>query len=73
MSARVQRSCWPPFQFKSPNEHQAVPFRTSIDIINDSDGAAIVLSIISLAHNLKLRVIAVGVETHEQCAFVRAS
>ena len=41
------------------------------DIVKDSDSAAIVLSIISLAHNLKLRVIAEGVETHEQCDYLR--
>lgn len=43
------------------------------DIVSDLDGAAIVLSIISLAHNLKLRVVAEGVETHEQCAFLRTN
>lgn len=43
------------------------------DIVSDSDGAAIVLSIISLAHNLKLRVIAEGVETREQFTFLQAN
>ena len=41
------------------------------DIVSDADGAAIVLSIISLAHHLKLCVIAEGVETQEQSAFLR--
>jgi EAL domain-containing protein (putative c-di-GMP-specific phosphodiesterase class I) len=37
----------------------------------DGDGAAIVTSIISLAHALKLKVIAEGVETMEQLDFLR--
>ncbi len=41
------------------------------DITNDQDDAAIVASIISLAHNLRLQVIAEGVETNEQIAFLR--
>ncbi|MEO8407949.1 MAG: EAL domain-containing protein, partial [Oxalobacteraceae bacterium] len=41
------------------------------DITVDSDGAAIVKSIISLAHNLRLQVIAEGVETAEQLAYLR--
>jgi len=41
------------------------------DITVDSDGAAIVKSIISLAHNLRLQVIAEGVETEEQLAYLR--
>ncbi|HEV7856302.1 MAG TPA: EAL domain-containing protein [Herminiimonas sp.] len=41
------------------------------DISSDSDSAAIVASIISLSHNLKLHVIAEGVETREQLDFLR--
>ncbi|AVR96283.1 bifunctional diguanylate cyclase/phosphodiesterase [Pseudoduganella armeniaca] len=41
-------------------------------IDGDSDQAAIVVSIIALAHNLQLKVIAEGVETAEQLAFLRA-
>ncbi len=41
------------------------------DLMSDADDAAIVASIISLAHNLKLHVIAEGVETAEQLARLR--
>ncbi|WP_017879340.1 bifunctional diguanylate cyclase/phosphodiesterase [Janthinobacterium sp. CG3] len=42
------------------------------DIANDAEGAAIVLSIISLAHSLRLSVVAEGVETAEQLDYLRA-
>ena len=41
-------------------------------IDDDADQAAIVVSIIALAHNLQLKVIAEGVETAGQLAFLRA-
>jgi EAL domain-containing protein (putative c-di-GMP-specific phosphodiesterase class I) len=41
------------------------------DITVDPDDAAIVSSIIGLAHNLRLKVIAEGVENEEQLAYLR--
>jgi diguanylate cyclase (GGDEF)-like protein/PAS domain S-box-containing protein len=41
------------------------------DIAVDFNDAAITVSIISLGHNLKLKVIAEGVETQEQLAYLR--
>jgi diguanylate cyclase (GGDEF)-like protein/PAS domain S-box-containing protein len=38
----------------------------------NGEGAEIVSTIIDLAHNLKLRAIAEGVETHDQAAFLRS-
>lgn len=42
------------------------------DIPHDEDDAAIATAIIAMAHNLKLSVVAEGVETLEQLAFLRA-
>ncbi|HJV83996.1 MAG TPA: EAL domain-containing protein [Noviherbaspirillum sp.] len=41
------------------------------DVTNDPDDAAIVRSIISLAHSLRIHVIAEGVETDTQLAYLR--
>jgi EAL domain-containing protein (putative c-di-GMP-specific phosphodiesterase class I) len=41
------------------------------DLMSNPDDASIVKAIISLAHNLRLRVVAEGVETAEQLAFLR--
>jgi diguanylate cyclase (GGDEF)-like protein len=41
------------------------------DVVDDPDSAAIVAAIIVLAHNLRLKVIAEGVETPEQLAYLR--
>ncbi len=41
------------------------------EITNDTDDAAIVTAIIAMAHSLKLDVVAEGVETEEQIAFLR--
>jgi diguanylate cyclase (GGDEF)-like protein len=43
------------------------------DINTDSDDRVIVKTIITLAHNLRLKVIAEGVETNEQLDFLRAN
>jgi len=43
------------------------------DIEATSDNKAIVTAIIALAHNLKLRVVAEGVESESQLAFLRSS
>jgi diguanylate cyclase (GGDEF)-like protein len=43
------------------------------DVLTDSDDAEIANAIIRLAHALKLRVVAEGVETFEQVAFLRAN
>jgi EAL domain-containing protein (putative c-di-GMP-specific phosphodiesterase class I) len=37
----------------------------------DPDDAALVMAIVSLAHNLRLRVVAEGIETEEQLNFLR--
>ncbi|MBL8272141.1 putative bifunctional diguanylate cyclase/phosphodiesterase [Steroidobacter sp.] len=41
------------------------------DLLSNPDDASIVKAIISLAHNLRLRVVAEGVETAEQLSFLR--
>jgi len=42
------------------------------DLATDPDDAAIITAIIAMAHNLKLRVVAEGVETEAQRAFLKA-
>ncbi len=41
------------------------------DLTTDPDDAALVMAIVTLAHNLRLRVVAEGVETKEQLRFLR--
>jgi EAL domain-containing protein (putative c-di-GMP-specific phosphodiesterase class I) len=40
-------------------------------VTTDPDDAALVMAIVTLAHNLRLRVVAEGVETNEQLNFLR--
>ena len=42
------------------------------DLATDPDDAAIITAIIAMAHGLKLKVVAEGVETEAQLAFLRA-
>jgi EAL domain-containing protein (putative c-di-GMP-specific phosphodiesterase class I) len=42
------------------------------DVSVDADDAAIVQAIVAMAHGLRLRVVAEGVEHEEQLAFLRA-
>jgi EAL domain-containing protein (putative c-di-GMP-specific phosphodiesterase class I) len=42
------------------------------EIINNHHDAAIITAIITMAHNLALKVVAEGVETEEQLAWLRA-
>jgi diguanylate cyclase (GGDEF)-like protein/PAS domain S-box-containing protein len=42
------------------------------DVPDDKDDASIVTTIVAMAHNLKLQVVAEGVETEKQLAFLRA-
>jgi EAL domain-containing protein (putative c-di-GMP-specific phosphodiesterase class I) len=41
------------------------------DITTDSDDAAIIRAIVAMAHSMNLRVIAEGVETEAQLAYLR--
>ena len=41
------------------------------DVIVDRDTAAIVMAVIAMAHSLRLRVVAEGVETEDQASFLR--
>jgi diguanylate cyclase (GGDEF)-like protein/PAS domain S-box-containing protein len=43
------------------------------DIVNDTDDAALCKTIITMAHSLGIMVIAEGVESEEQCAFLRTN
>ena len=42
------------------------------DATTDTDDAALIMAIVALAHNLRLRVIAEGIETEEQLSLLRS-
>jgi len=44
--------------------------RSFVEASTDPDGAALVMAIITLAHNLRLKVVAEGVETEDQLRFL---
>ncbi|WP_169333590.1 bifunctional diguanylate cyclase/phosphodiesterase [Leeia oryzae] len=54
-----------------PIDHLKVDRSFVRDVINDPDDASITSAIIAMAHNLKLQVVAEGVETEEQAKFLR--
>jgi diguanylate cyclase (GGDEF)-like protein/PAS domain S-box-containing protein len=54
-----------------PLDHLKIDRSFVKDIPGDSDDAAICLAVIGLAHNLKMKVVAEGVETPAQMAFLR--
>lgn len=56
---------------KFPIDYLKIDISFIKDIISDPDAAAIVMAIISMAHNLGLKTIAEGVETKEQYQILR--
>jgi len=56
---------------KFPNESVKIDRSFISDVAVDADDAAIVSAVIAMAHNLRLKVVAEGVETAEQLDFLR--
>ncbi|NLR74020.1 putative bifunctional diguanylate cyclase/phosphodiesterase [Leeia aquatica] len=54
-----------------PIDHLKVDRSFVRDVINDPDDASITSAIVAMAHNLKLNVVAEGVETEDQAQFLR--
>ncbi len=55
-----------------PIDKLKIPPSFVSDVTTDSDTAAIVMTIITLAHKLRLKVVAEGVETEKQLSFLRS-
>ena len=56
---------------KLPIDYLKIDKSFIADITSDSDDASLVMSIITLSHNLRLKVIAEGVESEEQLRLLR--
>ncbi|MCB6182455.1 EAL domain-containing protein [Leeia sp. TBRC 13508] len=54
-----------------PIDHLKIDRSFVRDVINDPDDASITSAIIAMAHNLKLKVVAEGVETEQQASFLK--
>jgi predicted signal transduction protein with EAL and GGDEF domain len=57
--------------FAHANDGIAVPRWSFSELADNPDDQAIAMAVISLGHKLNLRVIAEGVETEQQCRFLR--
>ncbi len=54
-----------------PIDHLKIDRSFVRDVINDPDDASITAAIVAMAHNLKLKVVAEGVENDDQARFLR--
>jgi diguanylate cyclase (GGDEF)-like protein/PAS domain S-box-containing protein len=58
---------------KFPIDHLKIDSHFVNDIATNRDDAAIAMAIITMGHSMQMKVVAEGVETSEQLAFLRAS